>query len=215
MRRSLAGWTLIEAMVALGLLAVVMGVVTHTLSSTARTTRDQLTRSLQQTHLETAVRHLEGLLGRTTVSGLRWLHQPGRGALLAAHELQDGPITTSQPRTREFWRLVLWDESEQTLIWAQSRSRAEYPPPSPERFESMPQAQAEAVLQELPATSLLGESRRLATRVTRFDYLLEPGPLARLELELLLPTTPSTSSGSGPARVRARRWFFLRNHESS
>lgn len=201
-----AGWTLIELMVAVGLFMFVMLFVTMILLSTSRITRAQTSRSLRQATLQSTMRHLEKALLSAPVLAVSWRHEPGQGALLAAQGLADGPTSpTATAPSQPFWKCFLWDQATRTLIMGESQAGGGFAAPLTTRFQPMPAAQLQALLDgETPLVGNLLRGRPIADRVTDFSYRLEDGPLYHIELELDIPPRDGAAPADVLERQRAR-----------
>ena len=209
MNRGAGGWTLIETMVAIGLFAFVMMVVTLTLISTSRVTRAQTARSLRQASLQSTMRHVERVLQRAPVVGVKWLRTAPDGAVLAAHCLRDGPLT-SATTCETYWQCFVWDQQSRKMFMGRSLD-AGFPPP-PARFEPMPDAQLQAIMDaETPYTGSRFEGHQIADRVTDFSFELRPGPLYKIELELDVPAGDNANLPDVMERQRASVILHPRN----
>lgn len=207
-----SGWTLIETMVAVGLAAMVMTIVTHTLLSTSRVTKAQTQRSIRQATLQTAMRHLENALQRSAVAGVSWHTAAPTGAVLATHPLVDTTAPATPPPTQPFWRCFVWDQQARTLTMGESLDPGGLPAPSTTRFQAMPNAQLQAILDnETPTAGTHLRGRRVADRVTDFVYRLDIGPLYHIELELDVPKGDDPGLPDAQERLRARLDLHPRN----
>ena len=205
-----AGWTLIEAIVAMGLALVVLMVVSRTLISTSRATQAQNQRAMRQASLQSAMRHLETMLMQSLVSGVGWRPSAG-GGVLTAHCLQGGFITTT-PKLQTSWRVVLWDETRRKLYMGDSTTAGGFTAPLEDKAQIMPQAQMDAILAgEMPPVYTLFKGRPIADRVTNFEYELEEGPLFRIELEIDVPPRANPEPGDAAERLKASVLIQPRN----
>ena len=209
MNRGAQGWTLVETMVAVGLFAFVMGIVTMILLSTSRVTRAQAARSLRQASLQSTMRHVERVLQRAPVIGVKWIRTAPDGAVLAAHCLRDGPLT-SATICESYWRCLVWEQQSGKMFMGRSLD-AGFPPP-PARYEPMPDAQIQAILQaETPYTGSRFDGHQIADRVTDFSFELMPGPLYKIELELDVPPGDNADLAAVKERQRASVTLHPRN----
>lgn len=206
--RARQGWSLIETLVAISLFSLILLVVTGSLTSTSRLTRAQVQRSVRQSLLQSSMARMEKLLQRSAVAGIAWLRTPSQGAVLAAHCLQQGCVTTALPTYEPHWQCLIWDEAGHSLFLAESQAAGGFAAPAATHLQAMPAAQLQALLtQETPLTQVLVRGRRLADRVVGFNYTLETGPLFLLELEMDVPPFDRN-----PATAKERLKASLRVH---
>jgi type II secretory pathway pseudopilin PulG len=203
---------LIELMVAIGLFAFVMLFVTATLFSTSRVTKAQTSRSVRQATLQSTMRHVENVLRKAPVVGVRWLRSAPNGALLAAQGIQDGPLSsTLSPLSQPHWKCVLWDEQARTLTMGESQVAGGYPAPATSHYQPMPDAQMQAIIDgETPLVGTLLRGRRIADRVTDFVFEVAPGPLYQIELELDVPPGDNADLPDVKERQRASLRLYPR-----
>ncbi len=212
-RPTSAGWTLVELVVAIGLFALVMGIVSWVLLQTSRTSQAQSQRSLRQASLQSSVRHIERVLRRSPVAGIIWRqHTTPPGAVLAAHALKEGVITSNSAAFEPYWQCVLWDGRERELYLGQSLTSGGFDPAPTGRPKQMPLAQLDAIVAaELPFSGQLIQGRPLAQQVTDFVYTVEQGPLFRVELEIQVPKHDHDKANEIKERLRAVTRLHPRN----
>jgi type II secretory pathway pseudopilin PulG len=199
MRSRTWGWSLVEILVVLGLLALFTVVVARTLGASLRFSRQELERSTAHGSLMVCLSTMERILQRSCVAGVAW--RPGSPALLAVHTQPEGKATAS-PLWDASWTCFLWGERQ---LW--QRTSPPFPALTPPPIER-PQAPAGGLLGALTDTPWRG-SRLLARQVSEFQYSLSPGPIVnlRVEVEFLPP------GRSQPERLRMERHLYLRNGE--
>lgn len=209
MIRRTGGWTLIETMVAIALFGFVLLFVARILSTTARVTRAQTSRSLRQASLQATMRHVERVLQRAPAAAVGWYSSAADGAVLAAHCLSDNP--TGPPQAGTFWECFVWDKQARKVFMGRSLASAGFPAPPP-RFQLMPTAQMQAILAgETPYTGTTIEGHPIADRVTDFRFELITGPLYKLDIELDVPPGDYTGVPDMQERLRASVSLHPRN----
>lgn len=209
MMRRPRGWTLIETMVAMMLFAFVMLIVARILSSTAKVSKAQTSRSLRQASLQATMRHVERVLQRAPAAAVTWHSSAADGAVLAAHCLADDPATA--PTGETFWECFVWDKPSRKITMGKSLPIAGFPAPTP-RFQLMPNAQMQAILAgETPYTGTTIEGHPIADRVTDFQYELLSGPLFKIDIELDVPPGDYAGMPDMQERLRASVSLHPRN----
>lgn len=160
------------------------------------------------------MRHLENGLRRSPVAGTSWRRTsttPPR-ALLAAHGLKEGTISSASAQLEGHWRCFLWDGETRQLYMGESQATGGFDAPPTGRARPMPPAQMDAIIAgESPPTGQLLQGRRIAEQVTDFLYATEPGPLVRLELEMQVPSSDHDRRDDIKERLRAVVRFVPRN----
>lgn len=213
LRRTTKGWTLAELIVAIGLFALVMGIVSWVLIQTSRASAAQSQRSLRQASLQSCIRHIEKVLRRSPVAGLAWRQRATPpGAVLMAHALKEGMISSNSAAFEPYWQCLLWDGQGHELSLAQSVVSGGFDPAPVDRAKPMPSNQIDAIIAgELPLSHQLVRGRPLAQHVTDFLYAVEQGPLIRVELEIQVPKHDHDDSADIKERLRAVTRLHPRN----
>ncbi|MCA9793436.1 MAG: hypothetical protein KC910_16615 [Candidatus Eremiobacteraeota bacterium] len=204
------GWTIIEAVVGLGLAAVVMVVVSQVLLSTSRLTQKQTQESLAAARLQAVMHQAEELLFNASSAGVTFYRSTSPdGGLLAVHPFEAGAFS-GDPRWQDHWECLAWDASSGRLYttWNPSGAAAA---PTQNEVQAMTAPECDQVLQAVLAGPSLVNGHLLAEQVSEFRVSLEPGPLFRVEVEL---EVPANEHQNGPSRehLRAVKLIHPRNH---
>ncbi|MGE0487703.1 MAG: hypothetical protein AB7S38_00665 [Vulcanimicrobiota bacterium] len=205
------GWTIIEAVVGLGLAAIVMVVVSQVLVSTSKLTQKQTQESLAAARLQAAMHQVEEMLFNSSAAGMTFYRGTSPdGGILAVHPFEAGAFPGA-PRWLDHWECVVWDAGSGRLYTTSSPSAAAAAP-TQDDVQAMTVAECDQVLQAvLPGPNLVN-GHLLAEQVTDFRVSLEPGPLFRIEVEL---EVPANEHQNGPSRehLRAVKLIHPRNHQ--
>lgn len=194
-----AGWTLAETLVALSLGAVIVVIISQTLTSTTRASNQEMQRGFMQTQLQSVAVEVERALQRTNSHGVAWLPPgAGRPAVLAVHAQKAGAIT-NRPEWEASWHCFLWDPEAHTLYERICPPGLTAPPT---QMATPPDAAGLRLIAALPPAG-----RLLSTGVSSFVYTTQPGPVCQLDLELeaAIPTR------TGREKASTSRVFTLRN----
>lgn len=185
-RRASGGWTLIEAVLATALAAVVLVIVAQVLSTTARQTRAQTMRNLYRTQLEVVIAKMERLLLPGPCAGVAWKRAdtPG-GAVLAIHGTPSGPFVGT-PRWEPYWQCFVWNTETGELRGLRRPSGGSGTAPASTQPQAMTEQEMDEVLGDAMGRNG-GETGLLLQRVTDFRWKVEQGPLYRLEIEVDIP----------------------------
>ena len=172
------GWSLVEMMVALGLMSIVMAIVAMTFIRTNRFSMGQNQRAAIQGSIQQISKELESVLQRTCNDGISWQPAGVQPALLGIHCLQDG---SSVPNLRyeNVYHCYLWDKANQRLtstICPPGPGSPSAPPT--DRPQKLAPAQITALVNAGPGTKLLAEG------VSNFDVTFVSGPLVRFTVEI-------------------------------
>lgn len=168
------GWSLPEVMVVSLLTALVMLIVTVTLSSTARWTRLESQKGFAMGQIQSTLAQLESYLQRSCSAGVAFrAPAAGRPAILAMH-LQDPVAYASAPLWEPQWTCLSYSPGRQELRLFTS----------PGARTQLPLAPTLAQLDQLAAYP--GKQRLLAGNLTDFEYTLLVGPVAQVRLRLAI-----------------------------
>lgn len=182
------GWTLVDAVMATALAAVVLVVVAQVMTGTSRLTRAQTLRNLQQTRLQAVAGKIERLLLTSPTAGVRWVRESDpRGAVLAIHPVQDGPLKNT-PRWHPFWQCIVWDAETRHLWLLRHPAGNGAGAASTAQPQGLPEPEMRALLDETVSSDGAQGARMLLDRATDFRWSQEPGPLYRIEIEVDVPT---------------------------
>ena len=208
--RGHSGWSLIEMIVAMGLGALVLLVVSSTLISTSKVTRSQSERALRQSILQTVMRHLEATLRSSMVAAVSYYRSDTPdAAVLSAQCLQTGFIQ-EVPKLQTRWRVFLWDATTKKLYMADTLPHPEQPTEAVPLKMTEPQMQA-LLASDLPPARVLLEGRLIAERVTDFTYSLEEGPLYKVEVEMDVPVIERDHASEAVEHLKATVEIHPRN----
>ncbi|MBX3170584.1 MAG: type II secretion system protein [Candidatus Eremiobacteraeota bacterium] len=189
------GWSLPEVMLVSALMAVVLLIVTSTLASTSRWTRQESQRGFAMGQLQSVLAHVESLLQRSCRAGVAY-QPPAHGAsgVLAMH-LQDPAPYVSTPLWEAHWTCLSWNPER--------RQVHHFPSPVPARTQ-LPLLPSPAQLDQMAAGA--GRRNLLASDVTDFDYALLVGPVAQIRLELEI-----NAGRTQPEKIQLSRKIYFRN----
>jgi type II secretory pathway pseudopilin PulG len=206
LNRRPSGWTLVEAMVALFLAAIVFAIVSRTLANTSAWTSEQTLRTSAQGKLQIVIRELETHLQRTSPLGLALEPStgtsPSRTAALLVLHCQDTASITTTVKYEPSFRVYRWDVEKSELRVLDCPPGVAVAAPTALR----PQIPSAAELATLSSSTFAG-ARLLADGVSKLDAQVLDGPLVQLDLEVQFYLSKRGVTQS----VRAHRIIHLRN----
>lgn len=201
-RRAQRGWTLIEAVVTTALMSALLVITLYLFSPTMKIALQEMHKTALQSQSVLLFTKLEKAFQATNASGIAWVsNDPDKCRVLVIHPQDVEGLTNGNPTWKPEWNCWSWDPTTRILKSFSAPPYGGLPVPA----IGTPQIPTLAQLQSLQTVSTTGAAL-MASEMTDFQYRLEPGPLARLEIELQYPVIGTSRF----IKVRNERRYFLR-----